>query len=79
MLAKQVVVCSFVYGGKAKTKQITAPKSEENSEPHHGEKLTIRSSAPLTQSYTPTGANAWLGSAPADMRNLHTGIDLTRG
>lgn len=74
-----MVICSFLYGGKAKTNQITASKTEENSEARHGEKLNIPSSTPLTQSYNPSETSAWPGLMPADMRNVHTGIDLTRG
>lgn len=77
----QVVVCSFVYGNsKPKIKQITGHKSNESSETHHrSDKLTSPSSAPPTQNYTPSGSGIWPGSRAVDLRNPHTGIDLTRG
>lgn len=75
----QVVVCSFVYGSKTKTKQIADAKSEENTANHVGHKLATPTSAPPTQSYTPPVAAFWPGSMSADMRNPRTGIDLTQG
>ncbi|KAM0978719.1 hypothetical protein ACFX13_014932 [Malus domestica] len=76
----QVVLCSFVYGGsKTKNKQLADPNSDENSEAQHSEKLGLPSSAPPTQNYNPSGAGIWPGSRQVDLRNAHTGIDLTRG
>ncbi|KAM3001359.1 hypothetical protein FF2_037660 [Malus domestica] len=76
----QVVLCSFVYGSsKTKNKQVAGPNSDENSEPQHSEKLALPSSAPPTQNYNPSGAGIWPGSRQVDLRNGHTGIDLTRG
>lgn len=76
----QVVLCSFVYGGsKTKNKQVAGPNSDENSEPQHNEKLALPSNTPPTQNYNPSGAGIWPGSRQVDLRNPHTGIDLTRG
>ncbi|KAI4326963.1 hypothetical protein L6164_019473 [Bauhinia variegata] len=72
----QVVVCSFVYGGsKMKTKQVTAPKDEDSSEPQHVDKLATATpaSAPPSQNYTPSATGIWHGA------RAHTGIDLMRG
>lgn len=75
------MVCSFVHGSsKPKIKQITSPKSEESSEAHHrSDKLTSLASAPPTQNYTPSSSGIWPGTRAVDLRNPHTGIDLTRG
>lgn len=80
LILVQVVVCSFVYGGKTKTKQIAGAKSEENPETQHdGDILTTPTRAAPSQSYTPSVPDIWPGSAQTDMRNPHTGIDLMRG
>ncbi|KAF3448556.1 hypothetical protein FNV43_RR09269 [Rhamnella rubrinervis] len=76
----QIVVCSFVYGSsKTKPRLLTGPKSEEGSGRQHSDKLTAPSSAPPTQDYTPSATGIWPGSRAVNLRNPHTGIDLTRG
>ncbi|KAK7251302.1 hypothetical protein RIF29_34365 [Crotalaria pallida] len=77
----QVVVCSFLYGGKTKTKQETATKDDDSSEPQHSDKLTSPASAPPSQNYIPSAAVLWPGSRSEDAKSeqIHTGIDLTRG
>lgn len=76
----QVVVCTFVYGGsKTKTKQLAGPKDNEGSEAQHSDKLATPTSAPPTQNYTPSMPGIWPGSRSIELRNPHTGIDLTRG
>ncbi|MED6187212.1 hypothetical protein PIB30_074306 [Stylosanthes scabra] len=78
----QVVVCSFVYGGSAKTKptQVTLMK-EESSEPQRNGKLASLAGAPHSQNYIPSATGIWPGSRPAELKSVHghTGIDLTRG
>jgi len=76
----QVVVCSFVYGSsKTKTKQLVGPKGNEVSEAHHNDKRATPPSSSSTQNYTPSAASIWPISRSVEMRNPHTGIDLTRG
>lgn len=73
----QVVLCSFVYGSsKTKTKQVAGAKANKVSE---AEKLATQTSATPTQNYSPSMAGLWPVSRPIEMRNQHTGIDLTRG
>lgn len=79
----QVVVCSFVYGGSGskttKTKQVAGAVGNEGSEAQRSDKLATPS-APSTQIYNPSATGVWHGSQrPAEFRNPHTGIDLTRG
>ena len=74
-----MVVCSFVYGSsKTKTKQLVGPKGNEVSEAHHSDKRATPPSG-STQNYTPSAASVWPISRSVEMRNPHTGIDLTRG
>ncbi|KAL1326570.1 hypothetical protein HN51_036683 [Arachis hypogaea] len=78
----QVVVCSFVYSGSAKTKPTQATlMKEESSEPQRNDKLASLASAPHSQNYIPSATGIWPGSRPADLKSAHghTGIDLTRG
>lgn len=76
----QVVVCSFVHGSsKTKTKQLVGAKGNEVSEAHHSNKLATPPSASSTQNYAPSAASIWPVSRSIEMRNPHTGIDLTRG
>ncbi|KAF5460678.1 hypothetical protein F2P56_020529 [Juglans regia] len=74
----QVVVCSFVYGdSKTKTKQVADPNQGSEAQSH--DKLATPTSAMPTQNYAPPGTGMWPSSRPVEMRNQHTGIDLTRG
>ncbi|XP_040990340.1 AT-hook motif nuclear-localized protein 5-like isoform X2 [Juglans microcarpa x Juglans regia] len=74
----QVVVCSFVYGdSKTKTKQVADPN--QGSEAQRRDKLATPTSAMPTQNYAPPVTGMWPSSRPVEMRNQHTGIDLTRG
>lgn len=82
----QVVVCSFVYGGsKAKTtKQGTATKDGDGSEPQSSDQLASPGSEPSNQNYTGSGTGTgtmWLGSRAVDVKSEHphTGIDLMHG
>lgn len=80
----QVVVCSFVYGGsKPKTtKQETAVKDDDDSEPQSSDKLASPGSEPPNQNYTASGTGTiWHGSRTVDVKSTqpHTGIDLMNG
>ena len=81
----QVVVCSFVYGSaKMKTKQVTSPKAEKNSEPktqtqHDGNKLNSPITPASAQNYTLSSPAMWPGDLKSSHTHSHTGIDLTRG
>ncbi|XP_054808531.1 AT-hook motif nuclear-localized protein 5-like [Prosopis cineraria] len=91
----QVVVCSFVYGSaKMKTKQVTSPKGEKNSEPQtqnppQAQAQPLRDgsnkfSSPITpasaQNYTLSASSAmWPGDLKSSHTHTRTGIDLTRG
>ncbi|CAI8589276.1 unnamed protein product [Vicia faba] len=83
----QVVVCSFVYGGsKVKTtKQGTATKDGDGSEPQSSDQLASPGSEPSNQNYTASGTGIgtmWLGSRQVDVKSEqhpHTGIDLMQG
>ncbi|OIT36266.1 PREDICTED: AT-hook motif nuclear-localized protein 5-like isoform X1 [Nicotiana attenuata] len=74
----QVVVCSFVYDPKVKSKpESTTPIKEEKESAE-------KSSTPIaaTPSQDPTsgsGTGVWPPSSRPDVRNSQTGIDLTRG
>lgn len=72
----QVVLCSFVYGGsKTKNKTGAPQKEKDDSTPDRVDKPDTAPSAP-SQNQTPTPSmSIW----PSNMRNPHTGIDLTRG
>lgn len=74
-------MCSFVYGGsKTKTKQVAGAKADnEGSQVQDSDKLATPPSAMTPQNYIPSATGVWPGSRPAEMRNPHTGIDLTRG
>jgi hypothetical protein len=77
----QVVVCSFVYGGsKPKTtKQETAAKEDDVSEPQSSDKLASPGSEPPNQNYTASGTGTmWHGSRTVDVKSTqpHTGISL---
>ncbi|CAL0313372.1 unnamed protein product [Lupinus luteus] len=77
----QVVVCSFLHGGKTKTKQESVTK-DESSEPQHNDKLASPATAPPTQKYIPSPATGtWPGPRSEDVKSeqVQTGIDLTRG
>lgn len=74
----QVVACSFVYGGtKEKEKPEASPKVEGSR------LLQVESPTPVVaqnRNLTPTSAvGMWSSSRPIDVRNPHTGFDLTRG
>ncbi|KAG2681186.1 hypothetical protein I3843_11G132500 [Carya illinoinensis] len=76
----QVVVCSFVYGSaKTKTKLVAGAKANKVSEAQRSDKLATQTSASPTQNYSPSMTSIWPVSRPLEMRNQHTGIDLTRG
>ncbi|XP_028807176.1 AT-hook motif nuclear-localized protein 5 [Neltuma alba] len=87
----QVVVCSFVYGSaKMKTKQVTSPKAEKNSEPqshphphpqpqHDGNKLNSPITPGSAQNYTLSASAMWPGDLKSSHTHTRTGIDLTRG
>ncbi|KAE9597753.1 putative PPC domain, AT hook, DNA-binding protein [Lupinus albus] len=72
----QVVVSSFLYGGKMKTKQENVTKDDESSEPQHTNKLA----SPATQNYIPS-SGMWHGPQSENVKSeqIHTGIDLRRG
>ncbi|CAL5437425.1 unnamed protein product [Camellia sinensis] len=77
----QVVVCSFVYGGsKSKTQMAVDPRGEQFPVLPPGEKSAAPAIAASGQNHhTPnSSAGVWPSSMP-QMRNPHTGIDLTRG
>ncbi|CAL0312655.1 unnamed protein product [Lupinus luteus] len=77
----QVVVCSFLYGGK-KTKQETTTKDDCSSEPQGSDKLSSPASAHAPrQNYIPSATGMLPGSRSEDVKSeqMHTGIDLTRG
>ncbi|OIW09848.1 hypothetical protein TanjilG_15330 [Lupinus angustifolius] len=77
----QVVVCSFLYGGK-RTKQETTTKEDGSSEPQGSDKLSSPASAPPpSQNYISSATGMLPGSRAEDVKSeqLHTGIDLTRG
>lgn len=74
----QVVVCSFVYGdSKTKTKQVA--HTNQGLEAQHSDKLATPTSAMPIQNYAPSATGMWPSSRPVEVRNQHTGIDLTRG
>ncbi|XP_022970133.1 AT-hook motif nuclear-localized protein 5-like [Cucurbita maxima] len=75
----QVVVCSFVYGAKIKNKQVAGPKSNDDSRNEHHDNMVSPTSAPSAHAYNPSPIGGWPGSRSIDVRNSHTGIDLTRG
>ncbi|KAG6606100.1 AT-hook motif nuclear-localized protein 5, partial [Cucurbita argyrosperma subsp. sororia] len=75
----QVVACSFVYGAKIRNKQVAGLRSNDGSENDHHDNLVSPSSAPSAQTYNPSAIGVWPGSRSVDVRNPHTGIDLTRG
>lgn len=61
----QVVVCSFVYDPKGKSKPESSTRDEQES---------------AEKSSTPgSGRSVWPPSSRADVRNSQTEIDLTRG
>ncbi|KAJ6942404.1 AT-hook motif nuclear-localized protein 5-like [Populus alba x Populus x berolinensis] len=77
-----VVVCSFQYGGSKKDKQVGRPKNKKDSASQLDDNsANLKSVTPTStpQSFTPSLISVWPGPRPADMRNLHTDIDLTRG
>ncbi|KAJ6326771.1 hypothetical protein OIU78_013787 [Salix suchowensis] len=78
----QVVVCSFLYGGSKKDKQVGRPKNKIDpaSQPDDNS-ANLKSVTPTStpQGFTPSLLSVWPGSRAADMRNPHTDIDLTRG
>ncbi|KAL3360627.1 hypothetical protein AABB24_013852 [Solanum stoloniferum] len=73
----QVVVCSFVYGPKVKSKPETSTKgSEEES----AEKSSIPVNATLSQDPTSNSATGiWPPISRPELRNSQPEIDLTRG
>ncbi|KAJ6933601.1 AT-hook motif nuclear-localized protein 5-like [Populus alba x Populus x berolinensis] len=78
----QVVVCSFQYGGSKKDKQVGRPKNKKDSASQLDDNsANLKSVTPTStpQSFTPSLISVWPGPRPADMRNPHTDIDLTRG
>ncbi|CAK7335532.1 unnamed protein product [Dovyalis caffra] len=79
----QVVVCSFLYGGSKKDKQVGRPKNDKDSAPQPDDNsANLKSVTPTSmppQSFTPSPMSVWPGPRPVDMRNPHTDIDLTRG
>ena len=79
LILLQVVACSFVYGAKFKNKQVAGLRSNDGSENDHRDNLVSPSSAPSAQTYNPSAIGVWPGSRSVDVRNPHTGIDLTRG
>ncbi|KAK4787325.1 hypothetical protein SAY86_011158 [Trapa natans] len=79
----QVVICSFVYGSsKAKEKQIVVrdPKIEEDSsKSQSGDRACALGSGP-SHNFASSTTGVWQNSRPTvELKNLHTGIDLTRG
>uniref|UniRef100_A0A6N2K3R1 AT-hook motif nuclear-localized protein n=2 Tax=Salix viminalis TaxID=40686 RepID=A0A6N2K3R1_SALVM len=78
----QVVVCSFLYGGSKKDKQVGRPKNKIDpaSQPDDNS-ANLKSVTPTStpQGFTPSLLSVWPGSRAADMRTPHTDIDLTRG
>jgi hypothetical protein len=78
----QVVVCTFLYGGSKKDKQVGRPKNKKDSASQLDDNsANLKSATPTStpQSFTPSLTSVWPGPRPADMRNPHTDIDLTRG
>ncbi|KAF8413159.1 hypothetical protein HHK36_001134 [Tetracentron sinense] len=77
----QVIVGSFVYGGsKTKKKAGAGPECGGDSDLQTDDKSVNPTSAPPSQSLTPTSAmGVWPGSRSVDMRNAHIDIDLMRG
>ncbi|XP_060180075.1 AT-hook motif nuclear-localized protein 5-like [Lycium barbarum] len=75
----QVVVCSFVYGPKVKSKQETS--NTKGGEGESAEKLSIPVNATTTLSQDPNSATGvWPPiSRPPELRNSQPEIDLTRG
>lgn len=72
----QVVVCSFVYDPKVKSKPESSTKDEKES----AEKSSTPVGASLNQGPTSgSGSGVWPPSSRPDVRNSHTEIDLTRG
>ncbi|MCD9644684.1 hypothetical protein HAX54_033095 [Datura stramonium] len=73
----QVVVCSFVYGPKVKSKQETITKGGEEES---AEKSSIPVNATLNQHPTSNSSTAvWPPTSRPELRNSHPEIDLTRG
>ncbi|KAK4795382.1 hypothetical protein SAY86_013376 [Trapa natans] len=79
----QVIICSFVYGNsKAKEKQIVVadPKIEEDSSKFKSGDRSIALSSGPSHNFTSSATRVWPNSQPTiDLKNHHTGIDLTRG
>ena len=78
----QVVVCSFLYGGSKKDKQVGRPKNKIDSASQLDDNsANLKSATPTStpQGFTPSHLSVWSGPRAADMRNPHTDIDLTRG
>ncbi|XP_049362101.1 AT-hook motif nuclear-localized protein 5 isoform X1 [Solanum verrucosum] len=72
----QVVVCSFVYDPKGKSK----PESSTRDEQESAEKSSTPVSATLNQGPTSgSGRGVWPPTSRTDVRNSQTEIDLTRG
>ncbi|OIT20974.1 PREDICTED: AT-hook motif nuclear-localized protein 5-like [Nicotiana attenuata] len=72
----QVVVCSFVYGPKVKSKQETSTKGENES----AEKPSTPINATVNQDPTSNSATGvWPPSSRPELRNSQPEIDLTRG
>ncbi|XP_055819617.1 AT-hook motif nuclear-localized protein 5-like [Solanum dulcamara] len=73
----QVVVCSFVYGPKVKSKQETSTKGGEEES---AEKSSIPGNATLSQDPTSNSATGvWPPISRPELRNSQPEIDLTRG
>ncbi|XVF51495.1 hypothetical protein PTKIN_Ptkin04bG0189700 [Pterospermum kingtungense] len=75
----QLVVCSFVYGGSKKSKQLASPEGSKDSMPQLSSGSAMPTNVPSTQNFAPPPMSVWPGSRPADLRNPHTDIDLMRG
>ncbi|KAK4365390.1 hypothetical protein RND71_016748 [Anisodus tanguticus] len=72
----QVVVCSFVYDPKVKSKPESSTKDEKES----AEKSSTPVGANLSQDPTSgSSTSVWPPSSRPDVRNSQTEIDLTRG
>lgn len=75
----QVVACSFVYGS-SKTKNKTGGGSKVEGSGLQPVESATPTSIASSQNLTATSAmGSWPSSRPLDLRNPHTGIDLTRG